>query len=50
MTEQDKDKLAENNQSIVEEKIAKILGELQIRYDINRRFLGKGGFAKCYYL
>jgi hypothetical protein len=48
MTEKDKDKPAENNQSIVEEKITKVSGEVQIRKYIKGRLLGKGGFAKCY--
>ena len=45
MTE--KDKPAEN-QSIVEEKITKGSGEVQIKKYIKGRLLGKGGFAKCY--
>ena len=45
MTE--KDKPAEN-QSIVEEKITKGNGEVQIKKYIKGRLLGKGGFAKCY--
>ena len=47
MTEKDKDKATEN-QSIVEEKITKVNGEVQIRKYIKGRLLGKGGFAKCY--
>ena len=43
----DKDKPAEN-QSIVEEKITKGNGEVQIKKYIKGRLLGKGGFAKCY--
>ena len=43
----DKDKTPEN-QSIVEEKITKVSGEVQIRKYIKGRLLGKGGFAKCY--
>ena len=45
MTE--KEKPAEN-QSIVEEKITKGNGEVQIKKYIKGRLLGKGGFAKCY--
>ena len=45
--EKDKDKPADN-QSIVEEKITKANGEIQIRKYIKGRLLGKGGFAKCY--
>ena len=47
MSDKDKDKTAEN-QSIVEEKITKVSGEVQIRKYIKGRLLGKGGFAKCY--
>ena len=47
MTDKDKDKQADN-QSIVEEKITKVNGEIQIRKYIKGRLLGKGGFAKCY--
>ena len=54
MTEKEKEKPAEN-QSIVEEKITKVSGEVQIRKYIKQirkyikgRLLGKGGFAKCY--
>ena len=43
----DKDKTAEN-QSIIEEKITKSNGEVQIKKYIKGRLLGKGGFAKCY--
>ena len=45
--DKDKDKPADN-QSIVEEKITKTNGEVQIRKYIKGRLLGKGGFAKCY--
>ena len=47
MSEKDKEKQTEN-QSIVEEKITKVNGEVQIRKYIKGRLLGKGGFAKCY--
>ena len=47
MSDKDKDKTPEN-QSIVEEKITKVSGEIQIRKYIKGRLLGKGGFAKCY--
>ncbi len=47
MSDKDKDKTPEN-QSIVEEKITKVSGEVQIRKYIKGRLLGKGGFAKCY--
>jgi len=33
---------------IVEERITKPNGETQIRRYIKGKFLGKGGFAKCY--
>ena len=45
--DKDKDKQADN-QSIIEEKITKVNGEVQIRKYIKGRLLGKGGFAKCY--
>ena len=35
-------------QTIVEEKIIKVNGDVQIRKYIKGRLLGKGGFAKCY--
>ena len=37
-----------DNQCIVEEKITKVTGDIQIRKYIKGRLLGKGGFAKCY--
>jgi len=40
--------LAIENQTIVEEKIVKVTGDVQIRKYIKGRLLGKGGFAKCY--
>ena len=49
MSEKDKDKeKAAENQSIIEEKITKGNGEVQIKKYIKGRLLGKGGFAKCY--
>ena len=49
MSEKDKDKAkAAENQSIIEEKITKGNGEVQIKKYIKGRLLGKGGFAKCY--
>ncbi len=49
MSDKDKDKdTPADNQSIVEEKITKANGEVQIRKYIKGRLLGKGGFAKCY--
>ena len=47
MSDKDKEKAAEN-QSIIEEKITKVNGEIQIKKYIKGRLLGKGGFAKCY--
>ena len=47
MADKDKDK-AVDNQSIIEEKITKVSGEVQIIKYIKGRLLGKGGFAKCY--
>ena len=49
MSDKEKDKNVEN-QSIIEEKITKVSGEVQIRKYIKGRLLGKGGFAKCYEL
>ena len=34
--------------TIVEEKITKYNGEVSIRRYLKGKFLGKGGFAKCY--
>jgi len=34
--------------TIVEEKIVKVTGDVQIRKYVKGRLLGKGGFAKCY--
>ena len=42
------DKEKQENQNIVEEKITKVTGDIQIRKYIKGRVLGKGGFAKCY--
>ena len=36
------------NMAIVEEKIIKVTGDVQIRKYSKGRLLGKGGFAKCY--
>ena len=47
MADKDKDKPVDN-QSIIEEKITKVSGEVQIIKYIKGRLLGKGGFAKCY--
>ena len=47
MTDKDKDKQVDNN-TIVEEKITKVTGEVQIRKYVKGRILGKGGFAKCF--
>ena len=35
-------------ESVVEEKIIKVTGEIQTRKYNKGRLLGKGGFAKCY--
>lgn len=37
-----------NLPQIIEEKIVKHNGEVMIRKYIKGKFLGKGGFAKCY--
>jgi len=47
MADKEKEKQVESN-TIVEEKITKVTGEIQIRKYIKGRILGKGGFAKCY--
>ena len=39
---------SEPSAGIVEEKIIKVTGDVQIRKYIKGRLLGKGGFAKCY--
>lgn len=49
----DKDKkpsgeLNSETQQIIEEKIIKVTGDIQIRKYLKGKFLGKGGFAKCY--
>ena len=47
----EKDKQAEvntENQTIIEEKIVNVTGDIQIRKYIKGRLLCKGGFAKCY--
>ena len=36
------------NSAIVEEKIIKVTGDVQVRKYYKGRLLGKGGFAKCY--
>jgi polo-like kinase 1 len=46
MNPQDKDK--PEAQCIVEEKITKVTGEIEIRKYTKGRLLGKGGFARCY--
>ncbi len=40
--------VAIETQTIIEEKIVKVTGDVQIRKYIKGRLLGKGGFAKCY--
>lgn len=50
-TDKDKNKTGEvnnDNQQIIEEKIIKVTGDIQIRKYLKGKFLGKGGFAKCY--
>jgi hypothetical protein len=34
--------------TIVEEKVTKHNGEVQVRRYLRGKYLGKGGFAKCY--
>ena len=43
-----KDMGADNAQIIVEEKVVKFNGDICIKKYLRGRFLGKGGFAKCY--
>ena len=38
----------ENAQTIVEEKVVKYNGEICIKKYLKGKFLGKGGFARCY--
>ena len=40
--------LLETGQIMVEEKVEKLNGDTAIHKYIKGRFLGKGGFAKCY--
>lgn len=52
-TNQDKDvksgsDINDMQSTIVEEKIIKVTGDIQIRKYVKGRLLGKGGFAKCY--
>jgi hypothetical protein len=43
------EKMEANTQPvIIEEKIVKYNGEVQVRKYLKGKFLGKGGFAKCY--
>jgi polo-like kinase 1 len=51
INDKDKNKTGEvnnENQQIIEEKIIKVTGDIQIRKYLKGKFLGKGGFAKCY--
>jgi polo-like kinase 1 len=38
----------EEPQVIVEEKVVKFNGDICVKKYVKGRFLGKGGFAKCY--
>jgi hypothetical protein len=38
----------EEGQTIVEEKVVKFNGDICIKKYLKGKFLGKGGFAKCY--
>jgi len=38
----------ENVPTVVEEKITKHNGEVTVRKYLKGKFLGKGGFARCY--
>lgn len=44
----DQDKGKQDTHCIVEEKITKVTGEIEIRKYNKGRLLGKGGFARCY--
>lgn len=50
MTDKDKkiNDINTENQQIIEEKIIKVTGDIQLRKYVKGKFLGKGGFAKCY--
>ena len=45
-----KDDVTGETQTIIEEKIVKVTGDVQIRKYVKGKLLGKGGFAKCYEL
>ena len=47
-TQSTQSKESQEPDSVVEEKIIKVTGEIQIRKYNKGRLLGKGGFAKCY--
>jgi polo-like kinase 1 len=38
----------EETQTVVEEKVVKFNGDICIKKYLKGKFLGKGGFAKCY--
>jgi polo-like kinase 1 len=44
------DTVTGETQTIIEEKIVKVTGEIQIKKYLKGKLLGKGGFAKCYEL
>lgn len=44
----DKDINAGDGQIIVEEKVVRFNGDISIKKYLKGKFLGKGGFAKCY--
>jgi len=39
---------ADGAQTIIEEKVVRFNGDISIKKYIRGKFLGKGGFAKCY--
>ena len=41
-------KATNDEQVLVEEKVVKFNGDVTIKKYIRGKFLGKGGFAKCY--
>lgn len=43
-----RDSITDDNQVIIEEQVVKPTGEMTIQKYAKGRFLGKGGFAKCY--
>ena len=49
-SEQENDTLTESNLEEIEEHISKFNGDEVVKKYLKGKFLGKGGFAKCYEL